>query len=110
METKAMEQRPMERRVMRMREYAEGAGHYGAWGGGVLLNEAADTIERLVAALLDCARQADALKRPCGDNPESEQAQRNGQYASISATAHIALGTVRGPQPYNARNQADRPA
>jgi hypothetical protein len=101
METKAMEQRSLERRVMRMREYAGGAGHYGAWGGGALLYEAADTIERLAAALLDCAKQADALKLPCGDNPESAQAVRNAQYATISTTAHIAIGTIRGPQPHN---------
>jgi hypothetical protein len=48
-------------------------------------------------ALLDCARQAEALKRPCGDDPESPQAIRNGQYANISHTAHIALGTIKGP-------------
>lgn len=54
--------------------------------------------ERLRAALLRCARQAEALKRECGMNPESHQAIRNAQYQSISTTAHIALGTIRGPE------------
>lgn len=54
--------------------------------------------ERLRAALLRCARQAEALKRECGMNPESPQAIRNAQYQSISTTAHIALGTIRGPE------------
>jgi hypothetical protein len=51
----------------------------------------------LRAALLTCARQAEALKRECGMDPESDQAVRNAQYQAISTTAHIALGTVRGP-------------
>ena len=53
--------------------------------------------DRLRAALLQCARQAEALKRECGMDPESAQAVRNSQYQAISTTAHIALGTVRGP-------------
>lgn len=66
--------------------------------------EAADVIEQLQvdiemlrAALLTCARQAEALKRDCGMDPESAQAIRNAQYQSISTTAHIALGTIKGP-------------
>ena len=59
--------------------------------------EAADEIKRLRAALLTCARQAEALKRDCGMDPESAQAIRNAQYQSISTTAHIALGTIKGP-------------
>ena len=59
-------------------------------------DEAADEIERLRAALLTCARQAEALKRDCGMDPESPQAVRNAQYQSISTTAHIALGTIQG--------------
>jgi hypothetical protein len=54
------------------------------------------TVEALRAALLECARMAEALKLPCGDDPESAQAIRNGQYASISHVAHIALGTIKG--------------
>jgi hypothetical protein len=50
------------------------------------------------AALLLCARQAEALKRECGTDPESAQAVRNAQYQAISTTAHIAIGTVRGPE------------
>lgn len=55
-------------------------------------------IDRLRDALLHCARLAEALKLPCGDDdPESPQAIRNGQYQNISLTAHITLGTIRGP-------------
>lgn len=52
----------------------------------------------LRAALLTCARQAEALKRECGMDPESAQAVRNAQYQAISTTAHIALGTIRGAE------------
>lgn len=55
-------------------------------------------VARLRGALLECARLADALKRPCSDYPDSVQAVRNAQYANISAAAHIALGTIRGPE------------
>lgn len=55
--------------------------------------------DRLRAALLTCARQAEALKRDCGMDPESAQAVRNAQYQSISTTAHIALGAITGPAP-----------
>ena len=55
--------------------------------------------EALRAALLNCARQAEALKRDCSPDPESGQAVRNAKYQAISTTAHIALGTVRGPTP-----------
>lgn len=67
-------------------------------------DEAADAIEQLQvdiemlrASLRTCAQQAEALKRDCGMNPESAQAIRNAQYQSISTTAHIALGTIKGP-------------
>ena len=59
--------------------------------------ECAAEIHKLRAALLNCARQAEALKRECGMDPESAQAVRNAQYQAISTTAHIALGTIRGP-------------
>ena len=54
--------------------------------------------DRFRAALLDCARQAERLKKPCGMDPEGYQAVRNGKYQNISTTAHVALGTIRGPQ------------
>ena len=57
-----------------------------------LCEEAADEIERLRAALLDCARRCEALKRPCGMDPESGQALRNGAYMSIALAARAALG------------------
>jgi len=47
---------------------------------------------------LACARKAEALKQDCGADPESAQAIRNAQYQAISTTAHIALGTIRGPE------------
>ena len=50
----------------------------------------------LRAALLTCARQAEALKRECGMDPESGQAVRNAQYQAISTTAHIARGKSGG--------------
>jgi hypothetical protein len=53
--------------------------------------------DRLRAALLNCARQAEALKGECSDDPGSTQAVRNALYQAISTTAHIALGTIRGP-------------
>ena len=56
-------------------------------------------IDRLRAALLRCAKQAEALKRECGPDPEGAQAVRNGQYQAISTAAHIALGTIKGPHP-----------
>ena len=60
--------------------------------------ECAAEIHKLRAALLTCARQAEALKRECGMDPESAQALRNAQYQAISTEAHIALGTIRGPE------------
>lgn len=54
--------------------------------------------DALKTTLLVCARQAEALKRDCGMDPESPQAIRNAQYQNISTTAHIALGTIRGPR------------
>lgn len=65
----------------------------------------AEEVMRLRAALLSCARQAEALKRECGSDPESPQAVRNAQYQAISATAHIALGTIRGPSLLMPREQ-----
>jgi hypothetical protein len=48
--------------------------------------------DRLREALLNVARMAEVLKRPCSmDNPESAQAIRNSQYMSISYAAHDAL-------------------
>lgn len=87
-----------------LRAYAGGGEH---WRGDVLMGEhdialalwkdRQREIDRLRAALLDCARQAERLKKPCGMDPEGYQAVRNGQYQNISTTAHVALGTIRGP-------------
>jgi len=49
-------------------------------------------LERLRASLLDLARRCERLKRPCGMDPESAQAVRNGEYMSISLAARAALG------------------
>lgn len=49
-------------------------------------------VERLRTALLDCARRCEALKRPCGMDPEGAQAVRNGEYMSIVLVALAALG------------------
>lgn len=58
--------------------------------------ECAAEIAKLRNALLRCARMAEALKRPCSEDPESTQAVRNAQYQAISTTAHVALGTIKG--------------
>ena len=48
--------------------------------------------DRLREALLNVARMAEALKRPCSmDDPESAQAIRNSQYMNISYAARDAL-------------------
>ena len=60
-----------------------------------LFARAATEIERLRAALLDCAIRCEALKRPCGMDPESPQALRNGHYMSIALAARLALGPNR---------------
>jgi len=52
-------------------------------------------LERLRASLLDLARRCERLKRPCGMDPESAQAVRNGEYMSISLAARAALGAER---------------
>lgn len=46
---------------------------------------------RLVEALLKVARMAEGLKRPCGMDPESPQAIRNGLYMNISYVARSAV-------------------
>ena len=56
--------------------------------------------DRLRRVLLTCARKAEALKRNCSADPDSAtgyQATRNAEYQDISTTAHIALGTIKGP-------------
>ncbi len=45
----------------------------------------------LLEALLNVARMAEALKQPCGTDPESRQAIRNGKYMSISYAARAAI-------------------
>ncbi len=64
---------------------------------GAMTLNLADRLEAAEAALLDCARKAEALKRDCGADPEGAQAVRNAQYQAISTAAHVALGTIRGP-------------
>lgn len=45
----------------------------------------------LESALLDTARRVEALKQPCGTDPQSAQALRNGRYMSIALIARAAL-------------------
>jgi hypothetical protein len=47
-------------------------------------------IAELEAALLDTARRVEALKRPCGMDPETPQALRNSKYMSIALNARAA--------------------
>lgn len=48
-------------------------------------------------ALQTIMRMADAAKEPCGMDPESPAAIRNGKLASIAQVAAQGLGLVRGP-------------
>lgn len=47
--------------------------------------------------LLRVARMAEALKQPCGMDPESPQALRNSRYADIALRLHQMLAAA--PQP-----------
>ena len=47
--------------------------------------------DALRETLLKVARMAEALKRPCGMEPDSPQAIRNGKYMDISYVARAAL-------------------
>lgn len=49
------------------------------------------------AALRTILRMADGYKEPCGMDPESPAAIRNGKFASIAFVAAQGLGLVRGP-------------
>ena len=80
---------------MNLKDLATWLQNMNALTGGCVLDMR--EVLRLRAALLDCARKAEQLKQPCGMDPESAQAVRNSQYQNISTTAHIALGTIRGP-------------
>ncbi|MCR4300134.1 MAG: hypothetical protein NUV51_00840 [Sulfuricaulis sp.] len=53
---------------------------------------------KLRAALQNIMHNADAMKEPCGTDPESSAAIRNGKLASLAMTAAQALGIVRGPE------------
>ena len=57
--------------------------------------KALQELDELRAALLDCARRCEALKRPCGMDPESPQALRNGEYMSIALAARAAIESSR---------------
>lgn len=52
--------------------------------------------DELLEALLNVARMAEALKKPCGMNPESPQAIRNGEYMNISYAARAAIAKSGG--------------
>lgn len=56
-----------------------------------------DEYERAHEALLAIMRIADAMKEPCGSDPESEAAIRNGKFATLAGMAAQGLGLVRGP-------------
>lgn len=53
--------------------------------------------EQVTAILWAIMRDAQAAKEPCGDDPESAAAIRNGKLATIAGAAAQALGLVRGP-------------
>ena len=53
---------------------------------------------RLLEALLNVARMAENLKKPCGTDPESPQAIRNAQYMNISYVARAAIAAAEAQQ------------
>jgi hypothetical protein len=53
--------------------------------------------DRLTVALRAIMRLADQCKEPCGQDPESAAAVRNGKFATIAQMAAQGLGLVRGP-------------
>ena len=54
----------------------------------------------LLDALLNVARMAEALKQPCGTDPESRQAIRNGKYMIISYAARAAIARAESAMPF----------
>lgn len=62
-----------------------------------------DVTKDLLEALLNVARMAENLKKPCGTDPESPQAIRNAQYMNISYAARAAItraeAALAEPQP-----------
>jgi len=53
-------------------------------------------LERAEKALLNVARMAEDLKRPCSMDADSPQSIRNGQYMNISYEARAALAQMAG--------------
>lgn len=66
--------------------------------------------ERLAEALLWIMRAAENAKEPCGNDPESPAAIRNGVLASIGGAAAQGLGIVQGPSLAAHSAQAQPPA
>ena len=62
-----------------------------------------DVTKDLLDALLNVARMAENLKKPCGTDPESPQAIQNTQYMNISYAARAAIAraeaALAAPQP-----------
>ena len=81
------------RLVEKLRDAASQAGHYGAWSGGVLLEQAADEIERLDTERLQIA----ARIREAWHQREASHGNRGGEYhegmlAGLDAAVALALG------------------
>lgn len=68
--------------VAKLRDGAAQAGHYGPWSGGVLMEQAADEIEALRAAIqrrsayAECAAACDAIAEQYGDGRGGHAALR----------------------------------
>ena len=64
------------------------------------------------AALKTVMRNAELSKEPCGSDPDSPAAIRNGKFAGLASIAAQGLGMVRGPslteQLVEARRNAER--
>lgn len=73
-----------------------GGGQYDTAAPGISTVEDARA-EQVTAILWAIMRDAQAAKEPCGDDPESATAIRNGKLATIAGAAAQALGLVRGP-------------
>jgi hypothetical protein len=60
------------------------------------LEQSEERVRELKSALLQIARKAEALKRPCGEDACSPQAIRNAEYMSLSYSARAAINKESG--------------
>jgi len=70
-------------------------------GGGTVAQCIGRKIARIYAAtnVIEQARNCESLKMPCGEDPESPQAIRNGSYQGIALNLRAIVGRLRAQQP-----------